>query len=124
MLIFLTISSLLVFSLAYALFYGYVRYNSRKPWNLKLDSDYQPSVSILIPVHNEEENIEKKLANLQSVDYPMEKIEVIIVDDALEDKTTSKVNETIQRGGIAGLVKKLGWDMVKSGNVESLFYGA
>jgi hypothetical protein len=34
------------------------------------------------------------------------------------------VQKATQRGGISGLVKKLGWDMVKSGNVESLFYGA
>ena len=97
MLVFLTFSSLLIFSSAYALFYSYMRYSSRKPWNLKLDNGYQPCVSILIPTHNEVKNIEKKLANLQSVDYPMEKIEVIIVDDASEDETISKVNETIQR---------------------------
>ena len=33
------------------------------------------------------------------------------------------VQMATQRGGFSGLVKKLGWDMVKSGNVESLFYG-
>jgi hypothetical protein len=33
------------------------------------------------------------------------------------------VQKSTQRGGFSGLVKKLGWDMVKSGNVESLFYG-
>jgi hypothetical protein len=34
------------------------------------------------------------------------------------------VQKATQRGGISGLVKKLGWDMVKSGNLESLVYGA
>jgi len=34
------------------------------------------------------------------------------------------VQKATQRGGISGLVKTLGLDMVKSGNVESLFYGA
>jgi hypothetical protein len=34
------------------------------------------------------------------------------------------VQKATQRGGISGLVKKLGWDMVKSGNMESLIYGA
>lgn len=33
------------------------------------------------------------------------------------------VQKSTQRGGFSGLVKKLGWDMVKSGNAESLFYG-
>lgn len=34
------------------------------------------------------------------------------------------VQKATQSGGISGLVKKLGWEMVKSGNVESLYYGA
>ena len=33
------------------------------------------------------------------------------------------VQKATQRGGISGLVKKLGWDMLKSGNFESLSYG-
>jgi hypothetical protein len=33
------------------------------------------------------------------------------------------VQKATQRGGISGLVKKLGWDMVKSGNLEALVYG-
>ena len=34
------------------------------------------------------------------------------------------VQKATQRGGISGLVKNLGWDMVKSGNAESLVFGA
>ena len=33
------------------------------------------------------------------------------------------VQKATQRGGFSGLVKKLGWDMIKSGNAESLIYG-
>ncbi len=33
------------------------------------------------------------------------------------------VQKATQRGGISGLVKNLGWDMVKTGNFSSLFYG-
>ena len=33
------------------------------------------------------------------------------------------VQKATQRGGISGLVKKLGWDVVKSGNLGSLVYG-
>ena len=33
------------------------------------------------------------------------------------------VQKATQRGGISGLIKKLGWDMIKSGNVGSLYYG-
>jgi hypothetical protein len=33
------------------------------------------------------------------------------------------VQKATQQGGMSGLVKSLGWDMVKSGNIKSLFYG-
>ncbi|MGD6850545.1 MAG: hypothetical protein ACQCN6_00620 [Candidatus Bathyarchaeia archaeon] len=33
------------------------------------------------------------------------------------------VQKATQHGGISNLVKKLGWDMIKSGDIESLFYG-
>ena len=33
------------------------------------------------------------------------------------------VQKATQRGGFGGLIKKLGWDMVKSGNAESLIFG-
>jgi len=33
------------------------------------------------------------------------------------------VQKATQRGGVSSLVKSLGWDMVKSGNLQSLVYG-
>jgi cellulose synthase/poly-beta-1,6-N-acetylglucosamine synthase-like glycosyltransferase len=87
MLALLTISSLIFFSSTYILFYILVSYQAKKPWNIKIDEKYQPLISILLPVHNEEKNIEQKLLNIQSVDYPKEKMEIIIADDASEDKT-------------------------------------
>lgn len=95
----LTISGLLaVFISAYALFFSYFRHNAKKPWNLKIEIGFQPSVSIMVPTHNEEGNIERKLSNLQTINYPKEKMEVIIVDDASEDKTLQKAEEIISRG--------------------------
>ena len=60
---------------------------TKKTWNLKNDETYQPLVSILVPTHNEEDNIKKKLMNIAAVSYPKEKIEIIVVDDASEDTT-------------------------------------
>ena len=97
MLSLLTLSSLIIFSSAYVLFYSYVMHHAKKPWNLKIDENYQPSISILVPTHNEAENIAKKLENIQAVDYPKEKIELIITDDASEDKTLVKINELLKR---------------------------
>ncbi len=98
MLTLIAFSCLVIFSLTYILFYGYVRINAKKPWNIKVDDTFEPQVSILVPVHNEEKNIETKLKNLQQIDYPKEKMQVIIVDDASEDNSITKITTAIEQG--------------------------
>lgn len=50
-----------------------------------------PLVSIVIPVYNRPAEIAECLASLQSLDYPEDKVEVIVVDDASRDQTVAKV---------------------------------
>ena len=97
MLTLITITSLIIFSFAYIIFYGYLFRKSKQPWNLNVNDTFQPQISILVPVHNEEETVEKKLLNIQAVDYPKEKIELIIADDASEDNTLQRINNTLER---------------------------
>jgi cellulose synthase/poly-beta-1,6-N-acetylglucosamine synthase-like glycosyltransferase len=56
-----------------------------------------PAVTILVPVHNEEEIVESKLENIAEVSYPKEKMEVIVADDASTDGTLTKVYEFKRR---------------------------
>ena len=53
--------------------------------------DY-PYVSIIVPVRNRPEEITDCLQSLSRLDYPMQKMEVIVVDDASEDKTPDVVS--------------------------------
>lgn len=46
-----------------------------------------PYISIVIPVRNEELNLSRLLTSLKKVDYPQEKIELIIVDGDSSDST-------------------------------------
>jgi hyaluronan synthase len=48
---------------------------------------HEPSVAIVMPAFNEEEAIERSIRSLLSVDYPPEKIEVVVVDDGSLDRT-------------------------------------
>lgn len=50
-----------------------------------------PLVSIVIPVYNRPLEIEACLESLLSLDYPRDKIEVIVVDDASQDHTPAVV---------------------------------
>ncbi len=54
-------------------------------------------VSIIIPCRNEEKFIEKCLDSLALQDYPKEKLEILVVDGASEDKTRDIVKESIKR---------------------------
>jgi cellulose synthase/poly-beta-1,6-N-acetylglucosamine synthase-like glycosyltransferase len=73
------------------------RIAKRKPWNIRLDPTYEPSVSILIPVFEEEGIILRKLDNVAELDYPKEKMELVVVDSVSKDRTVSLVKEWLQK---------------------------
>ena len=61
-------------------------------------SEYEPQVSILIAAHNEEEYIGKTLENKLSLQYPVEKLEIIVVSDGSNDNTDSIIKQYESRG--------------------------
>jgi len=76
-----------------ALYFVYMRRISSKPWNLEIDSTYQPSVSIIVPVYNEGRIIQYKLRNLASLDYPKALMQLIVVDSASSDDSAKQIEE-------------------------------
>jgi len=55
--------------------------------NVVTNYDYQPNVSLIVPTYNEVAVIEKKLENIQELDYPENKLRVILIDSASNDGT-------------------------------------
>jgi len=51
-----------------------------------------PKVSIIVPAYNEESTIEQSIASLNKIDYPKDKLEIIIVNDGSRDNTGKIVN--------------------------------
>lgn len=49
--------------------------------------DIIPSVSLLISAYNEERVIKQKIENSLSLDYPKEKLEIVVISDASTDRT-------------------------------------
>ena len=64
--------------------------NDFNPENIE---GYQPLVTLIISAYNEENIIKEKLENTLSIDYPIDKFEVLIVSDASTDKTDDIVNK-------------------------------
>ncbi len=48
---------------------------------------HYPTVSILVPAHNEEKVIEKSILAMLKLDYPIDKLEIIVINDNSTDKT-------------------------------------
>jgi cellulose synthase/poly-beta-1,6-N-acetylglucosamine synthase-like glycosyltransferase len=46
-----------------------------------------PSVSLIIPAHDEEAVIERKVANARALDYPSDRVEVVVASDGSGDRT-------------------------------------
>lgn len=61
-----------------------------------IDVDYTPGVSVIIPCFNEEEWIRKTILSCIDQDYPVDKLEVIVVDDCSTDGSVSKIQETME----------------------------
>ncbi len=61
-----------------------------------LDTKYTPGVTIVIPCFNEEQWIKRTIISCVNQNYPIDKLEVIIVDDCSNDKSVEKIKEVIE----------------------------
>ncbi|MEW6606669.1 MAG: glycosyltransferase family 2 protein [bacterium] len=57
------------------------------------DENFLPAVSLLVAAYNEEKIIREKVENSLSIDYPKDKLEIIITSDGSTDKTNEIVAE-------------------------------
>lgn len=62
-------------------------------------ADVTPSVSIIIAAYNEEKNIEARIKNILSLDYPQQKLEVLIASDGSTD-STDQITQMYAKQGI------------------------
>ena len=60
--------------------------------------DITPNVSLIISAYNEERVIAQKIENSLALDYPREKLEIIIVSDGSTDRTNDIVRTFVELG--------------------------
>lgn len=61
-----------------------------------IDKEFTPGVSIIIPCFNEVDWIERTIVSCINQDYPLEKLEVIVVDDCSIDGSYEKITTVIE----------------------------
>jgi cellulose synthase/poly-beta-1,6-N-acetylglucosamine synthase-like glycosyltransferase len=61
------------------------------------DPAWEPRVSVIVAAYNEEAVIERRLANLLALDYPPERVEIVVASDASTDRTNELVEAVATR---------------------------
>lgn len=101
----LNVAALVIFALSIlVLFYTYAGY----PLLVYLVSvimprpvergEMEPTVTMIITAYNEEKDLEAKLLNTFELDYPKEKLEIIVASDGSTDRTDEIVRSFADRG--------------------------
>jgi cellulose synthase/poly-beta-1,6-N-acetylglucosamine synthase-like glycosyltransferase len=70
-----------------ALIYGLSRVFGRRPTPPDVCDSNLPTVTLLIAAHNEEVVIERRIANALELDYPKDRLQIVIASDASDDRT-------------------------------------
>ncbi len=93
--------SLFAFAGFYAAYYlvCYIAKSRLKPKNSfpSIDKIESPKVSFIVPVFNENKILEKRIQNLQKLDYPKGKLEIIFVDGGSTDGSLETVKSAVGR---------------------------
>lgn len=63
----------------------------------KVDPDFTPGVSVVIPCFNEEKWIQRTIQSCINQNYPADKLEVIVVDDQSTDGSVEQIKDIIGR---------------------------
>lgn len=87
-------ASFLIVFLFYACYMILLSYFNKRAGSHAKTLDYvYPTVSIVVPVYNEEKIIAKKIQNIEDLIYPNDKIEVVFVDGHSTDKTLEIIKD-------------------------------
>lgn len=76
----------------------------KRPTDNKKDLSYEPMVSYMIVAHNEEKVIKEKLENALRLDYPCDKLQIIVASDNSTDNTNLLVEEFIKDNSTRNII--------------------
>jgi cellulose synthase/poly-beta-1,6-N-acetylglucosamine synthase-like glycosyltransferase len=74
---------LVAFEIALFLSYTLIMYIFSKKKVKLPEIDYLPTITLLIPVYNEEKIIKEKIENTSQLDYPKDRLKIMLLDDHL-----------------------------------------
>lgn len=69
----------------------------RLPKSYSIEDEKLPTVSVVVSARNEEKDLPKCIASLENLDFPKDKLQIILVDDRSTDNTNSIIQEAAQK---------------------------
>jgi len=111
------IYSIIFISLFISIFYLIIFIQTRKTQEIVTTKKF-PYVTFIIPAFNAEQFIEKTINSVFNVDYPKNKIKIIVVNDGSTDNTAKVVRELAKRYRRINLLNKK-----NEGKAKALNYG-
>jgi len=109
----ITIGNIIVYSAIFVTLYIITLWlflfweNKNNIHKTKLKKNY-PSVGIIVPCFNEEKTIAKTIKSLINLDYPKDKLKIVIVDDGSTDNTYQEAKKLLKYKQIKLFHKKNG----------------
>jgi len=97
----LAVFEIILFSSYTILMYTYSRKKEEMPKN-----NPPPTVTLIIPMYNEEKVIKEKIENTAKLDYPTDKLKIILLDDHSTDKSNRISSEAIKQTSLNAKVLK------------------
>src|SRR3972149_8825258 len=68
--------------------------------SIYIKNEFTPTVTLFIPVYNEAKIIKEKISNSLALDYPKEKLQIIVASDGSNDDTVNIVKDFLGEGVI------------------------
>lgn len=94
---YVTLSALVFFASLLVVFYTYIGYPlflfvcSRLFPSAVRTGEHYPTVCAVVAVYNEAQIIDRKISNLLALEYPPEKLEIVVVSDGSTDETPERL---------------------------------
>lgn len=93
----------------------------------KIKLDFYPSVTIAVPCWNEEKTVEKTVRSLLNLNYPKDKLKILLLDDGSTDGTLNVINKFAEYSNIKIFKKENGGKFTALNlalrNTETDFFG-
>lgn len=105
----LLIMGIYFLTLYFSIFWLLVMFEDEDP-AVRKDIKYHPMFTVIIPAFNEEESVAATIDSAAKLDYPKDKIEIIVVNDGSTDSTRKAVEEYVNTHEGAPNVKLINQD--------------